>query len=209
MEDKQAEETAPETGTARVRRILIDPLAGLHRPRGVVLGGHSDALDRLARKLSYLDAGPLAGLVELCLGHAGQVAVGKRGAPVCPDYAMILAWAYALQAPPVAQSDYPASVVRSQMGRRAHDAGYGVELLRHARRFGPPPGAYSITRMQDEARDNAGRRAAIRTDIEAGRSLDPAHARWLNAWHADADLVARLLVEGDARREARAPGAAA
>lgn len=199
----QTELRQAENATARVRRVLIDPLAGLARPRGVTDASHREALARLARKLAYMDDAPLAGLAELCLGHAGQVALSKTARPACPLDGMILAWAYALQAPPLQVSDYPASVVRSQMGRRAHDAGYGVELLRHARRFGPPPGAYSITRMQDEARENARRRAALRQEIEAGNSLDAAHAKWLAAWHSDADLVARLIVEGDARREAK------
>jgi hypothetical protein len=192
-----------ETGAARVRRVLIAPLLDLARPRGVADAQHRDNLDRLARKLSYMDEGPLAGLLGLCLGHSGLVAVSGSTRPACPKDSMILAWAYALQPPPLTVSDYPASVVRSAMGRRAHDGGYGVELLRHARRFGPPPQSYLVTKLQDEARENARRRAALRTEIEAGNRLDGGQARWMDAWHADAETVARLIAEGDERRAAR------
>lgn len=198
---------APESSMARVRRVLIDPVAGLARPRGVVLGGHSDALDRLARKLCYMDEPTLAGLLELVLGHAGQVAIGKRSAPACPDYAMILAWGYALQPPPIRVSNYPASVLRSLMGRRAHDHGFGVELLRHARRFGPPPQSYSITKLRDEADANRRRRSALRDEIGAGNGLSPDQTRWMDAYYADAETVARLIAEGDERRDAAADAA--
>lgn len=208
-EDADQDQAEPETESnmARVRRVLIGPLAGLARPRGMVLGGHSDALDRLARKLSYMDEPTLAGLLELVLGHAGQVAIGKRTAPACPDYAMILAWGYALLPPPVTASDYPASVLRSVMGRRAHDAGFGVELLRHARRFGPPPAAYSMTKLRDEAEGNRRRRTALREEIAAGNGLSPDQTRWMEAYYADAETVARLIAEGDGRRDAAADAA--
>ena len=192
-----------ESGAGRVRRILIQPLLGLSRPRRTSEAQHRDNLDRLARKLSYMDEAPLLGLAELCLGHAGLAGVKARVVPVCPADGLILAWGYALQAPPLGQSDYPASVMRSLMGRRAHDGGYGVELLRMARRFGPPPGSYSVVQLQDEARDNRRRLAALRAEVEAGNRLAPDHQRWLDAWHADAEAVERLIAEGDDRREAR------
>ena len=202
-----AESGAAESGAARARRVLIAPLLGLARPRGLTDAAHRDNLDRLARKLSYMPEPVLAALAELCLGHAGVIAGAavsraRVAAPVCPLDGTILAWGYALCAPPVGQSDYPGSVVRSVMGQRAYDGGYAVELLRHARRFGPPPGSYLISRLQDEARENAARRAALRAEVEAGNSLGPAQSQWLQDWHADAATVARLLADGDARRAA-------
>jgi hypothetical protein len=195
---------ATESGTARARRLLIEPLSGLARPRRVSAEQHAENLARLARKLSYMDEAALRGLAELCLAHAGQVARSKGAvAPVCPEPGMIQSWAFALQAPPIGQSDYPASVMRSAMGRRAHDQGFGVELLRMARRYGPPPQAYTLTRLRDEADENRRRRAALRAEIEAGNRLAPEQARWLEAWHADAALVEQLIAEGDERREAR------
>ena len=192
-----------ETGVALVRRVLMDPLSGLARPRGVTEVNHREALARLGRKLSYMDGAGLAGLAELVLGHAGQVALGKRGVPTCPPDAMILAWGFALQPPPIRQSDYPASVLRSVMGRRAHDAGFGVELLRHARRYGPPPAAYSMVQLRDEAETNRRRRTALREEIAAGNSLSPDQTRWMDAYYTDAETVARLIAEGDARRDGK------
>lgn len=196
-----------EIGTARVRRVLIEPLSGLARPRGVTEVKHFEALTRLTRKLSYMDEAGLKGLTELVLGHAGLVAIGKRGSPTCPPDAMILAWGYALQPPPIRQSDYPASVLRSVMGQRAHDGGYGVELLRHARRFGPPPAAYLVTKLREEADSNRRRRSALRAEIGAGNSLSPDQSRWMDAYYADAETVARLIAEGDERREGQADAA--
>lgn len=202
-EDEADSQDSAETALARARRMLTDPLAGLARPRGATETGHREALTRLARKLCYMDDAGLAGLCELVLGHAGRVALGKHSPPACPPDAMILAWGYALQPPPINQSDYPASVLRSVMGRRAHDAGFGVELLRHARRFGPPPQSYSLTQLRDEAEVNRRRRSALRLAIAAGNSLSPDQSRWLEAYYADAECVARLIAEGDVRRDAK------
>lgn len=192
-----------ESDLARVRRVLIQPLSGLARPRGVQAGKHADNLERLARKLRHMDEAGLGALRDLCLGQAGFPAVQKRSVPVCPNEGVILSWAYALQPPPVGQSDYPASVMRSAMGRRAHDMGYGVELYRMACRLGPPPQAYSITKLKDEAEENRRRRAVCRATVEAGGRLEPNRQAWLDAWHRDALMVEQLIAEGDERRAAR------
>lgn len=195
-----------ESGTARARRILIEPLMHLARPRKVSDGQHRDNMDRLARKLSYMDEGHLRGLVELCLGFAGTAGLKTRVTPQCPADGLILSWAYGLQAPPVRRSDYFASVLRSVMGRRCFDAGMGVELLHMCRRFGPPPTSYSMVRMAEDAAENRRRRTALREAVEAGSRLTPDQDRWLQAYHADALLVEQLVAEGDDRREAKAAG---
>jgi hypothetical protein len=192
-----------ESATARVRRILIDPLRDLARPKGLLAGQHADNLDRLARKLRHMDEAGLSALLDLCLAQAGGPAVQRRAAPVCPHDAVILAWAYALQAPPTGQSDYPASVMRSQMGRRAHDLGYGVELYRMACRLGPPPGAYTVTQLKDEAVENRRRRAVCREAVANGERLTPQRQAWLDQYHRDALTVEQLIAEGDERREAK------
>lgn len=197
----------PDSGTTRARRILIEPLSGLPRPRRVSEAQHRDNLDRLARKLSYMTEAGLRGLAELCLGFAGTAGLKGRVTPTCPADGLILSWAYGLEAPPIGQSDYPASVMRSLMGRRAHDGGYGVELLRAARRYGPPPTSYSLIALRDEAEANRRRRAVLREAVEAGTRLTPDQDRWLQAWHGDAETVARLISEGDERREAKGEAA--
>lgn len=202
--DPGAAAGAGESGTARARRLLVDPLLGLARPRRVADAQHRQNMDRLARKLSYMGDAGLRGLAELCLAHAGQIALSKGvAAPVCPPDAMIQAWAFALQPPPIGQSDYPASVMRSAMGLRARDQGFGVELLRMARRYGPPPQAYSVAKLRDEADANRRRRGALRVEVERGNPLSPDQARWMEAWHADAQMVEQLIAEGDERREQR------
>lgn len=196
-----------ETATGRVRRILIQPLAGLARPKGVLAGQHAENMERLARKLAYMTGDGLSGLRDLCLGQAGLLAVPKRAVPVCPVDGVILSWAYALEAPPIGQSDYAASVMRSSMGRRAHDLGFGVELLRMARRLGPPPGRYLVVQLQDEAKENRLRRKGLRRAIEAGEYVPQNRRDWLDAWYADALVVERLIAEGDERRLIRARAA--
>lgn len=195
-----------ESGAARVRRILIEPLSGLARPRRVSEAQHRDNLDRLARKLSYMDEPQLRGLAEFCLGFAGAAGTRARVVPQCPADGLILSWAYGLQPPPVRRSDYFASVLRSVMGRRCYDSGMGVELLRMCRRFGPPPQAYSMVQMRDEAAENRRRRDALRRAVEAGQALSPDQDRWLKGWHEDAQVVAELVAEGDDRRAAKAAG---
>lgn len=202
-EGEGPEGAATESGTARARRILIDPLSGLPRPRRISGAQHRDNLDRLARKLSYMSEPGLRGLAELCLGFAGTAGLKGRVTPTCPADGLILAWAYGLEAPPVQRSDYPASVLRSAMGRRANDAGMGVELLRMARRFGPPPQSYSMIALRDEADANRRRRTALREAQAEGSPLSPKAEAWLKAWHDDALLVEQLVAEGDERREAK------
>lgn len=212
MEDDQSgtEGAGPvESGTAMARRLLIEPLSGLPRPRRVAEAQHRENLDRLAKKLSYMTEGGLRGLVELCLGFAGTAGLKGRVTPTCPADGLILAWGYALEAPPVQRSDYPASVLRSAMGRRCHDGGMGVELLRMARRYGPPPQSYSLIALRDEADENRRRRTALREALAAGSPLSPDQDRWLKAWHDDALIVEQLVAEGDERRAAREEGEAA
>ena len=79
MNKEEGENSAGvESGTARARRLLVGPMAGLARPRGVAAAVHADELDRLARKLSYMDGAGLSGLCDLVLHHAGAVALPKR-----------------------------------------------------------------------------------------------------------------------------------
>ncbi len=197
---------APESGAARVRRILIEPLLGLARPRKITEAQHRDNLDRLARKLDYMDEDRLRGLAEFCLQFAGTAGIKARLTPHCPADGLILAWAYGLQAPPVRRSDYFASVLRSVMGRRCYDGGMGVELLRMCRRLGPPPTSYSMTLMRDEAAENRRRRDVLRRAVEAGEPVSRDSSDWLQAWHDDALLVEQLVAEGDDRRAAKAAG---
>lgn len=186
-------EAETETGLARARRVLVVPLAALDRPRRVAAGVHADALESLARKVSYMTDANLAGLAELVLSHAGRVA--KTTVPVCPEPGLILSWAYALQSPPPRQSDYARSVMHSAMGAAARDGGWMVELFRTAKRMGPPPGAYLSRDMQVRADEDRRRRLRIREAIEAGRATSD-DQRWLAQYHVDAAEAEALVLHG-------------
>ncbi len=115
----------------------------------------------------------LRGLCEMALKQA-------RG--VWPEPALLLSWAYGLEQPPPQRSDYVASLLRSAAGREARDGGYLVELMRMARRLGPPPGRYMISKLREEAADNARRRAGLRQMLERGSSLRREDHAWLEAY---------------------------
>ncbi|MES2753793.1 MAG: hypothetical protein V4659_03935 [Pseudomonadota bacterium] len=189
---------AAETGRERAMRILIAPLSGLVRPKGTTAKVHAEALDDLARKLSYMDDATLSGLVENVLRQAGRWA--KGGPVICPNVGMILAWGYDLQAPPPRQSDYAMTLMRSAMGQRAKDGGWMVELYRTAKRCGPPPGSYLVRDMQTRADDDRRRRLRVSENIEAGR-VTPDDMRWLEQYHRDAAEAEALVAGGIAHRE--------
>ena len=70
------------------------------------------------------------------------------------------------------------------MGRQALAEGWGVELFQVAKKLGPPPGKYIVSRLKLDADNNRHRRRVIRENIEAGRAT-PDEKRWLEGWHAE------------------------
>ncbi|MFN4102691.1 MAG: hypothetical protein ACK4GT_23260, partial [Pararhodobacter sp.] len=157
---------------ARVETLLMQPLAGLARKRGVGAEAHDKALARLRDWLSYMSDDNLRAMVDLIARHA------VKG--VWPDEGLIRSWAMALQCPPPRDSAYAQSLIRSAMGRQAMAEGWAVELFQIARKLGPPPGKYIIMRLRQEADSNRHRRRVIRENIEAGRAT-PAERDWLAA----------------------------
>ncbi|MFD2175927.1 hypothetical protein [Rhodobacter lacus] len=184
---------------ARVRAELLEPMSGLKRGRKVTVEKHERDQALIARKLSYMSAENLRGLCEMALKQA-------RG--VWPDTALLLSWGYGLEAPPPRQSDYVSSLMRSTAGRAARDGGYLVELMWMAKKLGPPPGRYLISKLREEAADNARRRAGLRRMVERGTSLRREDQAWLDAYHADLALAEAMMgmgdVETDAGKEERA-----
>lgn len=204
-QDQAGEAEARAVGRARVRERLIAPLEGLARNRAAKsVGEHEAMLARLADRLSYMAAPALDGLAALVLRQAG---IGKAPRPTWPEFGVIVAWAYALQAPPARENDYVRSLMRSAMGARARDEGWMVELFRCARKFGPPPGSYLIGKLKDEARENRGILDRIRERNGAGMATAD-DLRWLAAWHDDWREAEALVADGDARRAALAGEAA-
>ena len=119
---------------ARVVALLIEPLAGLGRPKRVSAEKHEANLANLEERLAYLSDGELSGLRDVVLRHAA------RG--LWPEVGFVMAWAFDLHCPPPAFSDYHRSLISSAMGRQARDEGWAVELYQIAKRLGPPPGKY-------------------------------------------------------------------
>lgn len=178
---------------ARVRAELLGPMAGLRRSRKVTAEDHARDQAMIARRLSYMSRQNLRGLCEMALKQA-------RG--VWPEPALLLSWAYGLEQPPPQKSDYVASLLRSAAGREARDGGYLVELMRMARRLGPPPGRYMISKLREEAADNARRRAGLRQMLERGSSLRREDHAWLEAYHADLALAEAMMKSSDAEDRA-------
>lgn len=177
---------------ARVAALLIEPLAGLSRRRGMSAEDHDRMLGRLAERLAYMSDDNLRGMHDLILRHAGK--------GVWPAEALIKAWAYDLQLPPPRDCDYARSLIRSAMGRQAREEGWAVELYRIAKRLGPPPNRYVLGQLRDEAATNRRRRLVIRENIEAGRASEQDRA-WLAAYHADlaeVDAIQSVAQDGDA-----------
>lgn len=177
---------------ARVAALLIEPLAGLSRRRGMSAEAHDRMLGRLAEWLAYMSDDNLRGMHDLILRHAGK--------GVWPAEALIKSWAYDLQLPPPRECNYARSLIRSAMGRQAREEGWAVELYQTAKRLGPPPGRYIISKLRDAAATNRRRRQVIRENIEAGRAGEQDRA-WLAAYHGDlaeVDAIQSAAREGDA-----------
>jgi hypothetical protein len=197
--DQAGESEARVAGRARVRALLIAPLAGLARHKGQSLKDHDRAMKAMVERLAYMGELQLRGLAELVLRNAGMTKLR----PSWPEVGVIIAWAYALQVPPPRDSDYVRSLMRSAMGARARDEGWMVELFRAAVRFGPPPGKYLEGQLKDEARDNVARLARVRERNHAGQA-SVEDMRWLARWHDDWREAEALVTDGCERRAALA-----
>lgn len=147
-----------ESGRARVQRVLIKPLVelGMVRPNRMTVAQFVDFGARLQDKLAYMSEENLCGLRAALI----RLASGKTR-DQWPKEVTILSYAHGIQQPPSRDNDYAVSIMRSAMGRRAFAEGYHVELLNTARRFGPPPSKYVLSRLQDEARENQGKERVI------------------------------------------------
>jgi hypothetical protein len=191
-------------GRARVADLLILPLSGLRRPTGKAMGDFAKLFAALPDRLAYMPEDALRGLAELTLRVAGGLRPNTSAkGPSCPHPSLILCWAYAMCPPPPRESDFARSLMRSVLGREAFDGRWHVELFRHARRFGPPPNAYHMTKIREEADANRRNLARVRERIDAGVA-SPDDKRWLASWHADTREAEALVAEGEDRRAAKA-----
>lgn len=186
----------PLSRRARVRRLLIEPLAkdGLIRAKGVTLEEHAAFLDKLADKVGYLDDAMLATLAELVLNMAEGVARNHW-----PSFATIWNIATRLRRPPDDESHIMCSWLVSVAGPIAQEAGHLVELYLWLRKHGCPPSDFALKAIRQEASENARTRARIARDVQAG-SARASDADWLDGYLSTLAYCEALVARGAAKR---------
>lgn len=163
-------------GKSRVDQLLLEPLEGLGRRKGISAEKHEAMLKRLRERLAYMSDQSLRAMEEIILRHAGK--------GVWPAEGLIKTWAFDLQLPPPSESDYAQSLIGSAMGRQARAEGWVVELFQIAKRLGPPPNRYILYKLKEKAADNQRDLRRISENIQAGLATY-AERQWLAAWQAD------------------------
>ncbi|MEH6521208.1 hypothetical protein [Sulfitobacter sp.] len=187
-----------ETGRKKVRAYFLNPLneAGMVRKRTDTVEKHKKTMTALADKLAYMSPEKLRGLRQ----YVVRLASGKAG-NVWPSEQSIERAAYDLQTPPPRKSDYAQSLVRSAMGQRANDEGWVVELFQIAKKIGPPPNRYIISKLKEEADDNRRRRGRVAEYIKSG-SESPHDRAWLAQYHSDLDECLAIINDKSEKVEA-------
>ncbi len=188
------EDPAPELkGRAKVRFHLIDPVValGMRRKRGVSIEDHKAWLARLADDLAYLTPRNLEALQSYVVRWAGGL---KKD--VWPEKVSILNAAYALQPIPSRNHAYAKSVIRSKMGRVADKQGYLLELFEVARKWGPPPNKYMLSKLAERAQLNQARLRSLEADQDAGRRITEDDAKW-RKWYEAELAVCQAIARGE------------
>lgn len=190
----------PESGAARVRRVLIAGLAdaGVVRGKGVTVDAHAALCDKLCDRLAYLEEPLLIVLREAALRLAEGVLHNQW-----PGFATVWNMAVRLQAPPDVDLPIMTTWLTSIEGPRALAGGYIVELRSWLRQHGVPPGSYDLVQIKGRAADNQRRVERLRAMAVVGRcggdDLD-----WLTRYDRAHAYCRALVAEGDAKRAAAA-----
>ncbi len=184
-----------ESGRARVRRVLIDPLeaGGMVRKRGVSVADHEKAMEKLADKLSYMTEDGLKGLAMYLIRMAGE-------RNVWPQLNIVLRCAWSMEPPPPRDNDFLMSLMRSRAGEAALSGGYAAELFTEARRLGPPPSKYMRLTLQEKARASRDRKRLIEDRIR--RDVATREDReWLERYLRVSAEAEALIREGIEKRQ--------
>lgn len=175
--------------------VLIGPLIelGLRKQRRHTAEQHGEMLERVARKVSYLERAQLEALRDVVARHANGP---KRN--TWPDEVSVLNWAALLAPPPDRDSRLVVTYMASSAGRRA--LGEGVEvavaLRQHLKRTGRPPGDYDWKSIRNKAAAWAEHRQRLELDHARG-VLGSEDAAWLRDFGEIAAKVRRLVEQGE------------
>lgn len=184
-------------GRARVKEHLWDRLdqAGLQRPKGMTIEAYTGMQARLADRLAYMLPENLATLAEIVIDNPAP-----RGR--CWSEVLLLGEAKALQTPPVTDLPIVTSWLASIEGPAALAGGFAVELFRHLRRTGRPPRPYDLTRIREEAANNA-RQIELVSNRQVRDVASAEDKAWLEAYRRDHERVRQIIAEGQARRDVK------
>ena len=170
---------ALRAGKERVRENLILPLTkgGMIRKRGVSKSAEDAMLSNLEAPLSYMTSGNLAALAEVVERYAG----GKHK-NIWPAEVSICNWARDIQCPPTSESRLIRSYFQSAAGQAAQAGGYLVELFFYLKKFGAPPGSYSLSEIKRKADENHRTRARIKREQDCGQ-VRPSDLSWIEDYY--------------------------
>lgn len=183
------------TGRQLVRERLLRRCdeAGLVKPRKLTAEAFDRYRDRLVEAFDHMSAENLDTLAEIVIDASDD----KR--PEWPVERQIRHLAAAIEPRPFAEKRIVKSWLSSVEGPLALSGGYLVELYRHLRARGTPPGKFDVVQMREEAANNRRMLAAI-----AGRRARSSASRddiaWAEAYARDAAAAEDIVAAGAARR---------
>lgn len=185
---------APTCGRAAVRELLIEPLrqAGLGPAKGLTRDQHAGFVEKMVRKLAYMDPGNLDLLCELVIDNA----TGGRW----PSEVLLWQWARSLQAPPDTDNGLLTRWLGSVEGPPAEAGGYLVQLYRFLRDRRLPPQPWDRKAIEAQADADAREEVLIRDRIERNAAR-PDDRAWLARMEADRRAAQALVDAGRAKRE--------
>jgi hypothetical protein len=180
----------------RDRLLLRCAEAGLGKPRGLTVEAFGRMQGRLVDRLDHMTPENLDTLAELVIDQAGAAK------PLWPAEATVLFLAKALQPRPFGLSRIVTSWLASVEGPIAEAEGWVVELYRHLRTRGTPPGKFDVVKLREEAQANR-RAMALIQERQSRGSASQHDLDWAGAYERDRQAAAAIVAAGVARRDER------
>jgi len=175
IEGSEMEAIEQAEGEKRVQEVLIAPLLalGLAKPSMLRQAGFEVMLKELRQMLAYMSADNLVRLREEV-----QDRPGGKGGDRFPIALKILKWARAIQAPEAGPSPLMLEVFAHQLGRDALLNGWAPELLTYIRGDRKWPGAWSVTKIKENADDAMRRLEDIELRLSRCDEISKEDALW-------------------------------